>query len=255
MGAAIFWGSKEQRRSDHETTDMLKDLSKELDMSLADLEELHYIFIAQHPDGVMLRQVFISDNVGAHGGNEALWDRVFDFAAMNSLDEDLRPVDGAQRSRPAQLNFAQVMLASTQSKKRRESATFERLVKRVFQFLDLHDDGFIDEGELRTVIEWLYDLKETQQLRLSAEVLQKFAAADGGRANAPLAAAANADPPSITLPALAEIYPPLVNPAERAAQIVQWMDLDQDGVICETEFIEACRGDQAFVEAFSFVPS
>lgn len=254
MGAAIFFGSREERRSDHETSDLLRGLSAELGVPLAELEELHHIFTEQHPDGVIQRHVFISDNSDAHGGPAALWDRVFDFAAMNALDDDVRPADGAPRSRPAHLTFSQVMLASSQSLKRRESATFERQVKRVFQFLDVHDDGFIDEGELRVAIEWLYDLRETQQLRLSPEVLHKFASTGGGRASAQLAAS-TMDPANLSLAALAQLYPPLVSASDRAAQILEWMDQDGDGVVCESEFIEACRGDQAFVEAFSFVPT
>lgn len=247
MGSSIFWGSREARRADHDTTDMLKSLAKELRMALADLEELHYIFLAQHPDGVITRAQFITDNIAAHGGCEALWDRVFDFAALNATDDDSRLVDG-RRPHPPHLTFKQVMVSSSQGRRRRATVTFERLVQRVFQFTDIHDDGFLDENELRTVIEWLYALQETVNLRLSNEVLHKFCGHATSRSTSSTGSGT-----TVTMSSLEHLYPPLVHPSERAAQILRWMDLDQDGVICESEFIEACRGDQSFVEAFSFL--
>lgn len=252
MGASIFWGSREGRRADYETAELMQSLSKATCIPLSDLEELHHIFLLQHPDGVMTRDEFVRDNVAAHGGCEALWNRVFDFAALSSADEEDPSGTTSDGHRQAtHLTFGQVMMATT-SGKRRDGTTFEALAKRVFRFLDLDNNSVVDEAELRTVIGWMYALPETVQLRQRADVLVKFCGQvpplAGYRSNV------SSSDGGATLAELRHVYPALVDPADRAAQIMRWMDMDQDGFLCEAEFMEACRGDQSFVEAFSFVP-
>lgn len=247
MGSFLSWRVRGDTRRSEDSSQLLHELHGLTGLPIADLEEMHFLFMRQHPDGFLHRDVFIKDNVKAHGGPPELWNRVFDFASL--LDSGAETTTSTTQRVVDGLTFREVMLAST--KEESGGISFERLVQNVFRFLDLHGDGFIDEEELKKVIGWLYQLSETSALRQSTEVLDKFCSAlprqrGGGGGD---------DGRTISNEALRAAYPPLVDPTARALQIMRWMDLDGDGLLCESEFAEVCRGDQTFVEAFSFVAS
>lgn len=252
------FGANEDEASS-EVVDLVK-LAESTGFSVFQLKELHDVFSAQYPGGQLPRATFIAENASSHGGCAALWGRVFDLCmAELTWDVDrhgpLRLVSAGATTHAGTdicdnddggigMSFEQSVTILARNRQLERSSLFERVVRSVFAFFDLKGDGFLDEAELTTVIQWLYELPDTEKLRRSRDVLLKFATHVATfRPSGTIT--------DVTMDELDEAYPSLVRARDRAAQLMRCCDLDQDGKLCETEFMEACRSDQSFVEAFA----
>jgi Ca2+-binding EF-hand superfamily protein len=236
MGSFLFVGRSREVEEDQPR--VLKRIHKRTGISMGDLREMNFIFRQEHPTGRVTIDEFIGENVAAHGGCEAFWERVYRF------------IDSESGKQTQPLTFEQIIM--TIMARRTTSAVSqqptEKSLKQLFRFIDIGGDGAVDEDELTVVFTWCYELQESRQMRVNPEVLIRFCS------HIPQVMRAVASNTPIQLQKLKTLCPALLDPRTRAKQVMSQLDGNSDGTVSEFEFIDKCRADQIFIEVFSFIP-
>ena len=235
MGSLLFVGRS--RDVEEEMPRVFKRIHRVTGIPIGDLREMNFVFRQEHPTGRITIEEFIQENVNAHGGSDAFWERVYRF------------IDNENGKQTQSLTFEHVITAiMIRQAGEHQAIPTDKSLKQMFRFIDIAGDGLIDEDELTVVFTWCYELNESKALRVNPEVLQRFCA------HIPQVMQAIASNQPIKLQKLKNLCPALLDPRLRAKQMLKMLDIDGDGVVTEFEFIEKCRSDQVFIEAFSFIP-
>lgn len=224
MGSFFSFGTDRiAKMESEETKKLLFRIHRSTHIPLDHLEELYFVFNHQFPSGRISKEEFARVNAEVHGGPTEFWIRVFD-----TLDDDVRVSANS-------IDFETLFLLIH---KRRTIVATENVIKRVFRFIDLNNDGFIDVEDLTTVVDWIFQMKESKLLRQNPSVVAKFQPEFDVEDEAEL----------IPIAKLKSIYPPFADPKIRAFSLISSMNVDHDTVISLEEFSEACRADHNLVE-------
>ncbi len=225
-------------RSQEDQPRVLKRMHHRTGISMGDLREMHFVFRQDYPTGRVSLEEFIAENIEAHGGSEAFWERVFRFIDSET-GEQMQP-----------LSFEQIVttIMAKQAGMRSNAQPTEKSLKQLFRFVDIAGDGAVDEDELTVIITWCWELNETKEMRVNPEVLLRFCA------HIPQIMRAVAANAPIQLHKLKTLCPGLLDPRIRAKQVMATLDGNNHGAVSEFEFLEKCRADQGFMEVFSFIP-
>eukprot|EP01001_Neometanema_parovale_P010911 NODE_7154_length_788_cov_106.600000_g6915_i0.p1 GENE.NODE_7154_length_788_cov_106.600000_g6915_i0~~NODE_7154_length_788_cov_106.600000_g6915_i0.p1 ORF type:complete len:188 (-),score=46.22 NODE_7154_length_788_cov_106.600000_g6915_i0:168-731(-) len=131
MGQNSVKLSKPQLEELQQTTNFTKD----------ELQEWFEVFQENYPEGRMSREQFVTENVAAHGGDDSLWDHIFD-----NLDENK---DGA-------ITFNEFI----QSMSHGSRGDASDKLRWIFKFYDKDKSGYIEYPEMLAIFESIFKLVE-----------------------------------------------------------------------------------------------
>ena len=92
MGNIVFVSSQNRTKAELQRVEDRKTMGRLIngtDLSMSQLEELHVVFNAEYPRGLLTRARFVLENAHVHGGPWELWERVYDTADLQQVLEEL----------------------------------------------------------------------------------------------------------------------------------------------------------------------